>query len=1135
MGTPLRQLSDDAIHALAVVLSLSPDRLEHTGKHHRAKPAASWLSEQEARITGLPNCLQIPSIPHMSVKVAQVAKRVIIAASGGADTLAAKAAIKGISVDAILHPCATPTVLCPAHRGLHPTVVREIFYYLSREVADHADLVRRHPHGEGTSHTDDCSRQSRDAHDWGLRMIGISALWCTPHTFRALEKGRQASVPGYRLPRAHKHSNDIGSCSSSIGSVIGSISSSRPTTSSSATSPSSATTATTTTTTTTTTVPAPHIRAHMRLPHLEFPCEACVLAAVGARSQNLIDLRASMLSRMALEKQEAMRRAKNKGKPVPSTEHPERYPNLWALVDAYINVLGMEYGEEIAHEIRLRSVTLGQTLFRARLCENRRQRRHAREIRRRRSAGKSTRKIAEKRPPRMVTNRGHRLPLPLVPLDYDLWAYYNESVVGENQQPVNSEVPNGSSDNNNDNDNDNDNDNGNKNGYSFEDAERLYFVVQDSQDDISQEEEGEGELEDGLDYDAYTGKIQDAASGAKSAPIPDWEEDYIRNIFESQTVFSDVYDRPPARCENHDEDDASSYVTISVHTEMPLSQASANSQPGTRSGPSKMQRALSTVPGTPITPGAPRSTTGSDTQRSSASSIYSSRSGQTPRPISAAPAAATASDASAARSHAPFPVPSEVYPPAPSSSVYSQPVAANQSRPRVSRATQATCRANVSSTSSRYRASSTVSTSTTRPSTTSTASSRPPMARPTASSFSRSVASRSAASAASTTPSKAPSTAFVPPSTSRIPASAKSYVALQAELEASFSAESSSSSNGSRTNGSATLSRESRSTTNTSATSRSSPSRASSQASQASRMTRATATKSTRPLAATATTMHGLGRNLAMPKTTPYKAPSMAYSVSLAQHSAVPTPLAPNMGQRSSTKAGASGPVPPSGSPSGSTPRSASATPPRSLPPVQPSTAPSTSSSQKSKWPARPPAPAPAPRPSARTAYTAHTAPTAPATPPPKALLPPPPPRIVKSNRRAAAWAASAPSTFSWCEPSPSVAPSLAGLVEAQGPNDTDCLVLPEDSISVVATQRFMAEVDEDARREMEIREMKEMKERVAREKKETKEKKVENKEVPIRNLNHYQPSTSRQPVPPEARNSQSSQLTQWPTYPLMI
>ncbi|CAK7202145.1 hypothetical protein SEUCBS139899_004865 [Sporothrix eucalyptigena] len=942
MGTPLRQISGDAIHALAVVLSLPPDRLERIGTHQRAQPAASWLSEQEARIPGLPSCLQIPSIPHLSVKVAQVAKRVIIAASGGADTLAAKAACKGINVDAVLHPCATPTVLCPAHRGLHPTVLREIFFYLSREVADHADFVRRHPCGEndGVSHNDNCSRPSREVHDWGLRMMGISALWCTAHTFRALEKGRQASVSGYHIPRATPVASSSASASSST--------------------------------------PAPHIRSSMRLPHLAFPCEACVIAAVGARSQNLIDIRASMLSRMALDASEKARRAQRMGIShvgIDKMDNPERHPNLWALVDTYIDLLGNDYGESVAEEIRLRSVTLAQTLFRARACEARRQRHHARLVKKLQAEKKSTRGIAGKRPPRMVTNRGHRLPLPLVPLDADLWAHY-ESVVGDvphsqQQEAYDEDAP--------------------------ENQDELYFVVQDSK----------SSLQEGVEEGGNEEKMEKEEE--PSAPNPPWEEDYRRNVLESQTVFSSVYDRPQTRRDNYSQDEEEgSYVTISVHTQQPPSHMSIDRLVP----PVPTRPRLSTIPGTPITPRRPGSSVSASRSTTSASSSHycvsrhsNATHTHTHRVGPALPPSPPLSNAGS-------------FPPAPASSVYSQ---ATQ-RPcgnAVNPATKMICKTVVS------------------------ARSAPPsssLMRPTASSRSHA----------------ALSTAFVSPSSVRTPTSAKSYVAMQADLAATYS----------RTTARSTVSR----------TSQSSRSSKTSQATQTTKTTRTTRT--TMP-----STASSRSRELTLvrspktttPKTTfssrsplPYKAPSMAHS--MAQQSAIPTPL---FSPGRSTKA--------------------AVTPVKQLTVLRsavPSTVPSAASpapsqlsqrSGASQWPSRGPA-----------------QPASPSKPIPQAVRAPLP---SKSNTRAALWAASTPSRFSMSQP-----PSLEPLGSLDNNFDA-CSVVPEDSISVIATQRFLEEMDGRARGEAMMRERRANKVKAM---------------APLRNLNHYQPGNSRRPPPPQAQAPQS-------------
>ncbi|CAK7565895.1 MAG: hypothetical protein SEPTF4163_003825 [Sporothrix epigloea] len=1020
MSIPLRQIPDGAIHALAVVLSLPPDRLERIGTHHRAKPAASWLSEQETRIPGLPHCFQIPSLPHISVKVGQVTKRVILAASGGADTLAAKAAVKGIHVDTILHPRSTPTVLCASHRDLHPTVLRDMFYYLSREVADHADLIRRHPHGDDTSHNDNCSRQWREVHDWGLRMIGMSALWCTPHTFRALERGRQPPVPGYR-PRMH---NNTHSCTSNNQPVSSSAS-----------------------TCTTTPVPAPQIRSGLRLPHLEFPCEACVLAVVGARSQSLIDLRASMLSRMALDAYEKARRAKRQAEPTVRLDEADRYPNLWPLIESYITVMGMEYGEEVAEEIRLRSVALAQALFRTRACESRRQRHQARELRRLRSSSRSTKQIAEKKPPRMVTNRGHRLPLPLVPLDKDLWAHYNESIVGVDPGHIQQHEEGGdvfevAEDNMN-------NDNGE---YGNRD---LYFVVQDCQESLLLDDERnggkagqDGELTENPDCDAYTtdkGRIE--ASVVESFTKPYWEDDYIRHILDSQTVISSAYDRPPARCENHD-DDVMSYVTISAHTEAPAS-VSPCEDPALPS----TQRTLSASSGTPATSRGSGASSGSITQRSTASSHFS-QTGKTVQDMQNMRSHRTASPTSSQTL--------QVYPPAPASSIYSQPEPSTSSRPRVDPvAPKSGNRAPPSSNRSRA------------PTTT---SSRPSGSRSTAQSVLRS-------SCAPCSPFKAPSTVFVPPSNVRTPASTKSYLQQQADLAASFSSESrgsSGSSDSSRTS-STVLSPATQSTTNTSVTYHSSKSHLQAQSQTSSQTSRTTRTaKYTSPSTVTAANKSSLSRILTPPKTKPCKTPSVPHSKSPRQPSAISTVQSSHAGQSRTSKSGASTSA--SASPLATLPKTTMRT--HSRPTASPSIAPSNSHLRKATSPVTPLAS----RPVNQATPTRHL--------PSKAqLLPPPPPAIVISNAKTAQWACSAPSTFAWDQPSPSLDSSYEEMLVAKG-RKGDYLVLPDDSISVVA------KADRKAQRE--------------------KQKKDKPKAAtPTRNLNLYQPAKSR--GPPQAAPPASS------------
>ncbi|CAK7268341.1 hypothetical protein SEPCBS119000_003012 [Sporothrix epigloea] len=1087
MGGSLRQISDGAIHALAVVLSLPPDRLERIGTHHRAKPAAGWLTEQGIRIPGLPRCLQAPSMPNISVKVAQVAKRVRIAASGGADTLAAKAAVKGIHVDTVLHPSSTPTILCAAHRDLHPTVVREMFYYLSRELADHADIIRRHPLGVGTSHEDNCSRQSRQVHEWGLRMIGMSALWCTPHIFRALESGRQASVPGNHLSQTHKKSSNT--------------SSKQPAASSSSTA---------------TPVSAPHIRSNMRLPHLEFPCEACVLAIVGARSQSLIDLRASMLSRMALDAHEQARRSKRRAEPAVRLGEADRRPNLLPLIDAYIEVLGDEYGEEIAHEIRQRSVVLAQALFQARACENRRQRHQACKLRRLRKAGMPTKHLTDKKPPRMVTDRGHRLPLPLVPLDNNFCAQRSESAKGADPS-LNEELLDGELVNNNDSSNDDNKKVNNKNDTNYKDNDNgygnrdLYFVVQDSHDSLPLNDKPDDKMEQlgeptkDLDCDAHAANSRNDASVVEEYSKPFWEDEYFRNILDSQAVVSPVYSRPPARCENRD-DEAMSYATISVHTEVPMSI-------GTPVAPARLstQGALPNTLGTAAPPRGSCAATKSDLKPSAASS-HNSRSDKTVQPVRNVRPHGTAQHTA---SHSP----------APASSIYSQPESAKSSRLRVDPATQKT-------TSSRTRA----------PAAPISATFRPAVARSTAQPVSRSPCPPAGSS-------KPPSTLFVAPLKIRTPATTESHLQQQGALVASSPSGIHGSSDSSRAS-SAVLSPVTQSTTNTSVSYHSpklqakaqtkapAQSKILSKASSTTRETKLTGTKS-------ALGEKSLSRDLAPSKTKFHKAPITSQSVSRAQPTAVSTIQSPHAGRSQTSKGGAST----SASPLTKLPRTAMRLPTR--PSASPATTPSNSAAQKNT----PMAPTLTPQTLDRAKPTRHHSSKAP-------LLSPLPTAIPSSNAKAAQWLGSAPSTFSWSRPSSSLAPSFEEIQAAKF-YDSDCLVLPEDSISVVAVQRILDKADHKAHRE--------------------KERKEKSKPAaPTRNLNHYQPAVGsghpraptassssmrpqhrRQkeaptPVPPprahssrtplassrakpsgrpiayEARTSQTSRVTQWPSQPLI-
>ncbi|KJR86494.1 uncharacterized protein SPSK_02187 [Sporothrix schenckii 1099-18] len=857
---PLRYISGNVLHALAVVLSLPPDSLEQTGRH-TATPSATWQAEQAARIPGLPRCLLIPPIPHLSVKVAQVAKRVVIAAAGGADTLAVKAASKGIRLDAVLHPCSTPTALCSAHRDLHPTLVREMFFYLSREVADNADFVRRHPvhdrldkndNDNGVNDNGDAPEaicHTRDVHDWGLRMIGISALWCTRHTFRALEKGRQVL---HRPPTSAKAGSSAGS---------------------STTSPSQSST---------------HIRSSMRMPHLQYPCEACILAAVGARSQTLIDLRASMLSRMAEEHHDKQRRDRRRGT-IPSSSSLDkkkkpREPNLLPLVETYINVLGRDVGDEMAAEIRARSEALAESIFDVRLCEARRRRHVARDVKRLQRQGKSTRYVRDPCTPRLVTKHGHRLPLPLLPLDCDLWAHYNESVVGgnkQNYQPTPGHAhgadPSG----------------------AYDESHEQYYVVPDEEVEKGQEEadkahpdEWAGEMASdkstaqqhpsmmGSDASAHLGYKEYHAQGqpeptvAEETPAPECEEDYRRNVLESETVFSsDVADERASTGHSSDDDHAS-YVTISVYTQLPLNQLSSpvpdlppsHAGPGRRAAAASLStmpvRSLSPIPGTPTSTAA-RSVVSSVSRHSTRSIRPSSTSELPPRPANPTPSSQP-----------------RIYPPAPTSSVYSRVTAATQNGQKTSKAKQAfstiLSEANASQTSA-----SSASRAIPSPRSAKASTSTVPSASSSLSSLTRPTASSSYRSRAPSTP--------TPPSNGRKPTLVASYVAMQAVMDASRSR--------SRVNVAATIPKPATSTlakpcSAASTASKTTKSTSTTSKAPTERTSRSTVSKSSSiPSSSPATTVTNLSRYPLLPRST-YRPPSMT------QRSAMPPPLFSKSGQQ---------------------------------------------------------------------------------------------------------------------------------------------------------------------------------------------------------------------------------------------
>ncbi len=612
MAISLLDIPDDVLYALAAVVSLPLESLVPDQHFDKYQPSPDWLNDQESRVTGLPSCLLQPASPrNVTVKVTQAAKRFLVAAAGGAPTLASRAAADGQRLEARLHPYATPTLLCYAHRKMHPSVVREIFFYLSKEVADNADYIRRHPrHNDGSGHdghidnddnddnddnndddNDDDAHdvhsgcQSRAVRNWGYRMMGISALWSGRLVFDALEHSRQARSRDYR-----------DSC------LLPTTKQLRP--------------------------GPPRLRSSMRMPHLLYPCEVCVLAAVGARSQALVDLRASMLSRMAEEATEKHRRdrKKKRGARGHAHAHPDRnhsfdykrpksFPHLWAIVEAYVNA----FGADVASEIRRRSESLARKLCVVRLCERKRRKHRLVEQRRgRRETYHMWHRMPETRSARMVTRHGHRLPLPLLPADIDPWSRgpavrrsgTSHGTAHDTAHDTNPVDP--------------------INGY-LHDGQPFYYV-EDDEGDATQAEHstqaghaiqaGQSTL---VGHDTQVSRatkavrttqtvpaVQPRTNSTRLAPaalrdVPAWESDYQRHILESQSEASmsqqDIPIGLTVAAEARD-----SYTTISVHTEQP--QRPFYPPPFYVRG-----HGLSPIPGTPISesrappPPPPRSRT----------------------------------------------------------------------------------------------------------------------------------------------------------------------------------------------------------------------------------------------------------------------------------------------------------------------------------------------------------------------------------------------------------------------------------------------------------------------------------------------------------------------------------------------
>ena len=161
-------------------------------------------------------------------------------------------------------------------------------------------------------------------------------------------------------------------------------------------------------------------RAHprpARLPHLDVPCEACALAAVGARGQLLADLRASLLSRARFEAYESERAARRRGS---TSARKAGRPALWRVVEAWVDL----FGADRADALRAQSEALADALFRVRKYEARlrreTRRRYRAELAASEGAGLTMAQYREAKgrdpcadtTPRIHTKAGHAMPRP---------------------------------------------------------------------------------------------------------------------------------------------------------------------------------------------------------------------------------------------------------------------------------------------------------------------------------------------------------------------------------------------------------------------------------------------------------------------------------------------------------------------------------------------------------------------------------------------------------------------------------------------------------------------------------------------------------------------------------------------------
>lgn len=386
----LYDIAHEDLAAFAQMLSLPTSSMEPTYQPDTVRPSGSWLAAQAMLVDQLPEGLLWRNSPRKwALRASQIAKKVAMGMSGAGEALAAAAAAQeGVHMEAHQQSRKAPTVLCPAHEKLNPILVRQMFHYLTREAADCADPVRRHArhrqkkpshsHRHHHRRLDDGGEacRSRVLRDWGNRLLGLCALWCDQETFAELEQG----TLGCRRSRRR-----FGRTPRSRGVAVR------------------------------------RLQYRQRMPHLALPCEVCVLAAVAAQSSALIDLHASMLSRLALEDYGWEREAR-KGRHV-DTAATQQNPHLWAVVQAWIDA----FGPDEAAEIRRRGEALARDLFLVRRCEWQRRRRldqemhgrHHRHIHPRYHTGGDCNDHSC--PARMATKYGHRLPLPFLALGEDSW------------------------------------------------------------------------------------------------------------------------------------------------------------------------------------------------------------------------------------------------------------------------------------------------------------------------------------------------------------------------------------------------------------------------------------------------------------------------------------------------------------------------------------------------------------------------------------------------------------------------------------------------------------------------------------------------------------------------------------------